>query len=74
MQAQGNVGIFGGVGRRFFKVNLVESELFRAFPRNGLKAGGLLAEVVHGEAVHIVPRGHRVQNVGFQHGVFGNAI
>ena len=58
MQAQGDVGVFGGVGPGLFQVNLVEGELLGALAGDGFVSDGLLTQVLPGQAVHIVAGGY----------------
>ena len=74
MQAQGDVGIFGGIGAGFFQIDLVEGQLFGTLAGNGFVGDGLLAQVFPGQAVHVVAGGHRVIDIGLQHGVLGDPL
>src|SRR5690606_23048029 len=73
MQAQGDVGVLGGVGCGLLQGDLVEGQLFRALAGDVLEAGGACAQVLQCQAVHIVTGGGGVQDVGFEHAVKGHA-
>ena len=73
MQAQGHVGVFGGVAAGFVQAHLVEGELLGTLAGNLFEADGLAAQVFQGQGIHVVAGGHGIQYVGFQHGVVGHA-
>ncbi len=69
VQAQGDVRVLGGVRPGVLHLDLVERQLFGALAGNILEVNGLAAQVLQGEAVHVVPGGGGVQHIGLQHGV-----
>ena len=73
VQPQRDVRIFGGVRRCLLQVNLVEGQLFCAFAGNIFIVDRLDTQVVARRGVHVVPGGHAVENVRFQHGVEADA-
>ncbi len=73
VQLEGDIGIFGSIGARQLKRDLVESQLFDAFACDPLNVGLALAQVLERQAVHVVAGGRRVQDVRLEHGVVSNA-
>ncbi|MNZ61040.1 hypothetical protein D3C78_791220 [compost metagenome] len=73
VQAQGHVGVLGGVGAGLLEGDLVEGQLLGALAGDVLEADGAVAEVLQRQAVHVVAGRGGVQHVGFQHGVEGHA-
>ena len=51
VQAQGDIGILGGIGRRLFQLNLVEFELLDPLAGDLLEGGGLVVQVLGGQIV-----------------------
>ena len=74
VQSQGDIGVFCGVGASLLQINLVEGQLLGAFAGDGFESDGLLAQVLHGQRVHVVTRPYGIEHVGLQHGVFRNAF
>ncbi len=73
VQAQGDVGVLGGIRAGLFDGDLVEGQLLGALAGDVLEADGAAAEVLERQAVHVVAGGGGVQHVGFEHGVEGHA-
>ena len=73
MQLQRDVGIFGGIGRGRFQIDLVECQLLGAFAGNVLVMNRLLAEVLACHRIHVMTRGDAVEHVGFEHRIEGHA-
>ncbi len=73
MQAQGDVGVLGGIRAGLLDGDLVEGQLLGALAGNVLEADGAAAEVLERQTVHVVASGGGVQHVGFEHGVESHA-
>ncbi|MNO98274.1 hypothetical protein D3C76_900150 [compost metagenome] len=73
VQAQGDVGVFGGVGAGLVQVDLVEGQLLGALAGDVLEGDGGVVEVLLRQAVHVVTGGRGVQHIGLEHGVVGHA-
>ncbi len=73
VQAQGDVGVFGGVGAGLFQSDLVEGQLLGTLAGDVGELDGGVVQVLEGQAVHVVPRRGGVEHVGFEHGVEGHA-
>ena len=71
MQAQGDVGILGGIGTGLFQWHLVERELLGALAGNVLEVDGFKAQQAQRHAVHIVALGG-IEHIGLEHGVEGD--
>ena len=74
MQPQGDIGIFRGIGSGLLQRDLVEGDLRRALACHISEFNGFFAQVFQSQTVHIVASCHRVQHIGFQHGVKGNSL
>ncbi|MNM84807.1 hypothetical protein D3C81_969070 [compost metagenome] len=74
VQAQGDVGILGGVGAGLLQGDLVEGQLLGALAGDVLEADGAVAEVLQRQAVHVVAGGGGIQHVGFEHGIESHAL
>lgn len=74
VQAQGDVGVLRGVGPGLFDGDLVEGQLLGALAGDVLETDGAVAEVLQGQAVHVVAGGGGVQHIGLEHGVVGHAL
>ena len=73
VQAQGDLGVLGGVGAGLFDGDLVEGQLAGALAGDVREVDGAVAQEFEGEAVHVVAAGGAVEDVGLQHGVLGDA-
>ena len=58
MQAQGDVGVFGGVGASQFETDLIKGQLSSALPCDVIKTDRGFVEVICCEAIHVVSRSH----------------
>jgi hypothetical protein len=72
VKPQRDVGVLGGVLHRLLYRDLVESQLAFSLARHLLVADHPVTEVLQRQCVHVVAVGHRVQHVGFEHGVVGD--
>ena len=73
VQAQRDVGVFGGVAAGGVEVDLRERDLLGALAGHVLVVDRLVAEMALGQRVHVVARRGRVQHVGFEHRVVSDA-
>ncbi len=73
VQAQGHVGVLRRIGPGLFDGDLVEGQLLGALAGDVLETDGAVAEVLQGQAVHVVASGGGVQHIGLEHGVVGYA-
>ncbi|CAM5321889.1 hypothetical protein RLIN73S_06475 [Rhodanobacter lindaniclasticus] len=69
VQAQGDVGILGGVAAGGIQVHLRERDLLRALAGHLFVLHRLIAEILLRQRVHVVARGGGVPHVGLQHRV-----
>ncbi len=69
MQAQRDVRVLRGVGRRGFDADLIEADLLGALAGDVLEVDGVDAKVLERHRIHIVAGGGAVEYVGFEHGV-----
>lgn len=73
VQAQGHVGVLRRIGPGLLDGDLVEGQLLGALAGDVLETDGAVAEVLQGQAVHVVASGGGVQHIGLEHGVVGYA-
>jgi len=73
MQAQGDVGILGGVVGRHFDAHGRERDLLGALARHVLVFDVLVIEVTAGQGIEVMAILPGIQNVGFEQGVMGDA-
>ena len=73
MQTQRDVGVFCGIGACLVEIDFVEANLLRALAGNVLVLRCRYAEILCGDAVHVVARCCRVQHIRFEHRVVGDA-
>jgi hypothetical protein len=73
VQAQGDVGVLGGVGGGFLERHLREGNLLRALAGHVLVADGRIAQVTRGQRIHVVALPAGVEHEALQHGVLGVA-
>ena len=69
MQAQGDVGVLGGVAGGIVDGDLGERDLLRALAGHVLELDGVVAEVALRQRVHVVAAGAGVPDEALQHGV-----
>ena len=74
MQAQGDVGVFGGVMRRIVDRDLRERDRLRALAGHVLVLHGLVAKMTLRQRIHVVPRDAGIQHEALQHRVVGIAL
>ena len=72
VQAQGDVGVFGGVFGGAGQLDLVEADLLGALAADSGVGEGLEAQVAAGQGVHVVGL-VALEHVGFEQGVFRDA-
>ncbi len=74
MQAQGHVGVFGGVGAGLFQCDLIKGQLLAALAGDVFELDGALAQILEREAVHVVAGSGGIEHIGFEHGIEGDAL
>ena len=73
VQAQGHVGVFGGIRASLVQSDLVEGQLLGALAGDVLELDRGVLQVLLGQAVHVMTGGRGVEHVGLEHGVEGHA-
>lgn len=73
MQAQGDVGVLGGVAGGVFQADLGERDLLGALAADVFVLDGVVAEIALGQAVHVVAGTAGIEHEALQQGVVGIA-
>ena len=73
MQAERDICVLGSIGRCRLHRHLVEGQLLCALACDILKVDGFPAQILQGQAIHVVARGRGIQHIGFQHRVEGDS-
>ena len=74
MQAQGDIGVFGGVTRGGFQIDLREGNLLRTLAAHFFVGNRLDTEIALRQRIHVMPRRGGIEHVGFQHRILRVAI
>ena len=73
MKAEGDIRILRGVGARLLEAHLIEGELVLPLPGHRFEGRGVIAQEPQGQVIHVVATTDRIEDIGLEHGVVGDA-
>ena len=73
VQAQRDVGIFSGIITGKLEFNLIEGFLLDPLTGNIHVMDGIVVEIIFCQRIHVMSARGRVEHVGLEHGVVGDA-
>ena len=72
VKAEGDIRVLCRVGARLLQAHLIEGQL--ALPSHGLEGRGVITEKPQGQVIHVMTTAYRIEHVGLEHGVVGDAL
>ncbi len=69
MQSERNVCIFGRVGTRLLKIDLIKGQLLSTFTGDLFETDRLVVQVMQAQGVHVMAGADTIKYVRCQHGV-----
>ena len=73
MKAEGDIRVLRGVGARLLEAYLIEGKLILPLSRHRFEGRGVITQEPQGQVIHVVATADRIEHVGLEHGVVGDA-